>query len=104
MIIRLHGEEDAVGLISKQYQNNGQRMIDGVLAARNKEKAEMVRGLMEKKKALLATYKNSSKLLSKTSQVLKDNSIVGFEKQWKLKQTGNRDNLLKCREKVEIGM
>ncbi|EPE28080.1 hypothetical protein GLAREA_04871 [Glarea lozoyensis ATCC 20868] len=100
MIIRLQGEEEILGLITKQYQQNGKQMMNSVFHTRKQQKAEVVRDLMEKKKALLNTYNNSRGLLAKTSQILKENSITEFEKQWKTKQAGIHEHLAICREQV----
>jgi hypothetical protein len=98
MIIRLQGEEDTLGLIAKQYQQNGKQMMNNVSNVRKQQKAEMVCRLMEKKRALLATYDNSRGLLAKTSQILKENSVAEFEKQWKTKQASIHESLAKYRE------
>ena len=98
MIIRLQGEEDTLGLIVKQYHQNGNQMLNGVQNTRKEQKAEIVRGLMERKKDLLKTYGDSRALLAKTSKVLKENSIAHFEKNWKMRQVQIHDSLATCRD------
>ena len=101
MLVRLSEEEDSMSLIVKQYQENGTMMLSNVARKRNEEKTRMVGGLLGKRNSLLAAYEESKKVIKKTTEVSKENSVLSYEKDWKTKQLSIREKIAEGRRGLD---
>lgn len=86
-----------MSLLVDQYTHNGTKMLKSLANKREEDKRRMVGDLLEKKKVILAAYEESKSSIKKTVQVLQENSIGSYEKEWRARQA-------LIREKIAAGM
>lgn len=95
MIIRLANEEDQMGLLVKQYQEGGAKIVDDLVQKRTEEKTKIAHGLIAKKDAMVKAYKASGKAIAKVVEATKNNPVAQFTEGWKARQAAIRDKIRK---------
>lgn len=95
MIIRLANEEDQMGLLVKQYQEGGAKIVDNLIQKRTEEKAMISEGLMTKRSAMVKAYEASGKAIAKVVEATMKNPVSQFAEGWKARQAVIREKIRK---------
>ncbi|TAQ87296.1 hypothetical protein B7494_g4397 [Chlorociboria aeruginascens] len=103
MIIRLSNEEDAVGLMAKQYEENGSKLLEHHLVKREAEKASIIQGLEQKKEDLVQVYTDAKSVASHTLEDLKTTSVTDYRNEWELHQDSIKKEILAGKKACLVG-
>jgi len=82
-----------MGRLVTQYEENGTKLLDGVIRNRDIDKARVEKDLQRKKKELINIYNEAKGFVKMTKGSVERSPIASFEKQWRKKQEAIQDQL-----------
>ncbi|RFU26177.1 hypothetical protein B7463_g10170, partial [Scytalidium lignicola] len=93
MIINLSNEEEAFGLIIKQYEENGAKLLERHWQDRRAERENATAKIDDDKRDILAAYKEAKDLARKMGDNLKTSWIDSLGTKWKEQQESIRKQI-----------
>jgi hypothetical protein len=101
VIIRLAKEEDVLGLIINQYEENGTRLIDDHAWNRDLQKENIEKQLDIRRSELVTIYDEVKGFVDKTKERMERSNMIGFEKQWMKEQESIQRQIDQARHAVD---
>ncbi|KAI9053396.1 hypothetical protein LZ554_002355 [Drepanopeziza brunnea f. sp. 'monogermtubi'] len=86
VIIRLSAEEDKMALLVTQYQENGTKIVDGIVKKREGERQTMCNNLEAKRAEMATAYSEARDIVMQSVDDLQENATSHFEKGWRQRQ------------------
>ena len=75
-----------MGLIVRQYKENGSKYLDMMIETRDKEKSQITTNLNQQKEQMAAVYEAAKTLVNDVETNLKSSAIIKVEHQWRREQ------------------
>lgn len=91
MIARLGEEEDALALLVSQYEENGDKLLVGLMQNRDLQKAQIERELAQRRQGLSNIYEEVKNFVDQSRETAEKSDVTLFEKQWRK----NQDDILR---------
>lgn len=82
-----------MGRLVTQYEENGTKLLDGVIRNRDIDKARVEKVLQCKKKELINIYNEAKGFVEMSKENVERSPIASFEKQWRKKQETIQEQL-----------
>jgi hypothetical protein len=75
-----------MGLLLRQYEDNGGKHFNMMIETRDKEKSQIANNLNQQKKEMVAVYGAAKTFVNDSEKTIKSSSLIKFEKQWRNEQ------------------
>ncbi|EKD13605.1 uncharacterized protein L3040_009015 [Drepanopeziza brunnea f. sp. 'multigermtubi'] len=98
VIIRLSAEEDKMALLVTHYQENGTKILDGIVKKREGERQTMCNNLEAKRAEMATAYSEARDIAMQSVDDLQENATSHFEKGWRQRQESIRKTIRQGRD------
>jgi hypothetical protein len=98
----LADEEDKMALLVEQYEQGGDKILSRLEQRHENQRVAIVEAMNNKRAEMVSIYSEATEFLRETTEGIKENSTMNFEREWRKKQDAIRDEISEGRKVSEL--
>jgi hypothetical protein len=91
-----------MGLLVEQYKQGGDKILVRLEHRHENRRVAIVEAVNQKRAEMVSIYSEATEVLRETTEGIKENTTVQFEREWGRKQDAIRDEIFEGRKISEI--